>query len=178
LIPVIGLVQNGGFALADRYTYVSLIGFFILVVWGAFELTRCWRHGAIALSVISLAIIVFCITMTCKQLKYWRDSETLFRHALNITKNNYCAHYYLGIALAEKGQTEAAANQIGEAIHLNFDFVVAYSNHGVLPSSLGQTDPVISRLEELLRHNSEDTVARTNLARMLAMKFSTATPSK
>ena len=104
LVPVIGLVQSGGQAMADRFTYVPSLGVLILVIWGAYELTRRWRHHVIALSVAGSAAIVLCLAVTRQQLGYWKDSEALFRHALEVTENNYIAHKNLGDALFDKGQ--------------------------------------------------------------------------
>ena len=98
LVPVIGLVQVGEQAMADRYTYIPSLGVLILTVWGAYELTRRWRYQVIALSVAGSAAIVLCLALTRQQLGYWQDSEALFRHALEVTENNYLAHNNLGDA--------------------------------------------------------------------------------
>ena len=102
LVPVIGLVQVGGQAMADRYTYLPSLGVLILAIWGAYELTRRWRYQVMALSVAGSAAIVLCLGLTRQQLGYWKDSETLFRHALEVTENNYLAHNNLGVALAQE----------------------------------------------------------------------------
>ena len=99
LVPVIGLVQVGDQAMADRYTYIPSLGVLILAIWGAHELTRRWPYGLTALSVVGSAAIVLCLGLTQQQLGYWPDSETLFRHALAVTENNYFAHDNLGFAL-------------------------------------------------------------------------------
>ena len=111
LVPVIGLVQSGEQAMADRFTYVPSLGVLILAIWGAYELTRRWRYHVIALSVAGSAAIVLCMALTRQQLGYWQDSETLFRHALEVTENNYLAHNNLGDALIKKGQIDEAISQ-------------------------------------------------------------------
>ena len=115
LVPVIGLVQSGDQAMADRFTYVPSLGVLILAVWGAYELTRRWRCHVIALSVAGSAAIVLCLVLTRQQLGYWQDSEALFRHALEVTENNYIAHCGLGDALVKKGQIDEAISQYQEA---------------------------------------------------------------
>ena len=93
LVPVIGLVQVGEQAMADRYTYIPSVGVLIMTIWGAYELTRRWRYHAVGLSLAGAAAIILCCALTRQQLGYWQDSETLFRHALEVTQNNYIAHY-------------------------------------------------------------------------------------
>ena len=89
LVPVSQVIQTGAHAMADRWTYLPSLGVLILTVWGAYELTRRWRYQALALSVAGGAAIVLCLALTRQQIGYWRDSEALFRHALEVTENNY-----------------------------------------------------------------------------------------
>ena len=102
LAPVIGLVQVGEQAMADRYTYIPSVGVLIMSVWGAYELTRRWRHQVILLALASAVALILCFALTREQLGYWQDSETLFRHALDVTQNNHIAHNNLGAALGER----------------------------------------------------------------------------
>ena len=104
LVPVIGVVQTGDQAMADRWTYLPSLGVLILAIWGACELTRRWRYQVLALSVAGGAAIVLCLALTRQQIGYWKDSEALFRHALEVTENNDLAHNGLGVALDKKGQ--------------------------------------------------------------------------
>ncbi len=106
LVPVIQLVQAGNQMMADRFVYIPSLGMLILVVWGAYELSRRWRNQAMVWSVAGCGVIVLCFGLTRQQLGYWKDSETLFRRALDVTKDNYFAHKTLGDALLEKGRTE------------------------------------------------------------------------
>ena len=118
LVPVIQLVQAGLVAMADRFTYVPSVGLLVLIIWSGYELTRGWRHHVMLLSLAGAAAVVLCMALTRQQLGYWRDSETLFRHALKVTQNNYFAHYNLGDALFSQGQTDEAISQFREAIRL------------------------------------------------------------
>jgi tetratricopeptide (TPR) repeat protein len=107
LVPVIGLIQVGGQSIADRYTYIPLIGIFLLLVWGIHDLTRRWHHQRSNLAVAAVVILLLCMAITRWQIGFWADSETLFRRALSITSDNALARVNLGMALAEKGRPEA-----------------------------------------------------------------------
>jgi tetratricopeptide (TPR) repeat protein len=170
LAPVIGLVQVGGQAMADRYTYIPSLGLLILAIWGAYELTRRWRHHVIGLSVAGLAAIVLCCAVTRQQLGYWQDSETLFRHTLAVTENNALAHNNLGIALFDKGQTDEAMGHFQEAIRLNPDYAEAHYNLGVARARKNQIDEAISQFQEALRLKPDYAEAHINLGVALARK--------
>jgi protein O-mannosyl-transferase len=170
LVPVIQLVQTGAHAMADRYTYLPSLGALILVVWGAYELTRCWRPAAVALSVGALAAIVLYTALTRQQLRHWKDSEALFRHALEATQNNYLAHTGLGFALDKKGQFDEAIRQYAEAIRLEPGYVLAHLNLGVSLVRKGQVDEAIPQFRETIRLDPEYALAYLNLGTLLAAK--------
>ena len=119
LVPVIGLIQVGDQSMADRYTYVPLIGIFIAAAWGLADLTgenRTLRHAAAALAVVVLA---GSFAVTRVQTGYWTDAETLFGHALEVTSDNWVAHNCLGISLAFKGRMNEAVLHYAEALRIN-----------------------------------------------------------
>jgi protein O-mannosyl-transferase len=151
LLPVIGLIQVGGFSRADRFTYVSLIGVFLALTWGGYELARRWRHQVLASSVVGGAVMVLCLGLTRQQIGYWNDSEALLRHALEATHNNYLAHNNLGGALDEKGQTDEAIRQYQEAVRISPGYADAYNNLGVALDKQGQTDEAIRQIQEAIR---------------------------
>ncbi len=167
LVPVIGLVQVGEQAMADRYSYLPSLGVLILAVWGAYELTRGWRYQVMALSVAGGAAIILCMALTRQQLEYWQDSETLFRHALAVTQNNLLAHLNLGFALEEKGQTDEAIRQFQETIRLKPDSATAHFNLGVILGKEGQTDEAIGQYQEAVRLNPGFADAHNNLGNVL-----------
>lgn len=109
LVPVIGLVQVGRQSMADRYSYMPLIGVFIMVVWGLADATAGWTRRAFVLGPVAGAVLAGCAALTWRQLGFWQDSETLFRHALAVTDNNFTAHYCLGYALAHTPARQAEA---------------------------------------------------------------------
>jgi Tfp pilus assembly protein PilF len=151
LVPVIGLVQVGGQAMADRYTYIPSLGVLVLAIWGAHELTRRWRHQVIVLSVAASVAIVLCIAETRQQLGYWKDSESLFRHALDVTKDNYMAHNMFGSFLGMRGEIDEAIRQFQEAVRLKPAYTDAHYNLGVALFKEGQTDEAISEYQEAIR---------------------------
>jgi tetratricopeptide (TPR) repeat protein len=173
LVPAIQLVQTGEHAMADRYAYIPSLGVLILAIWGAYELTRRWRYHEMALSVTGCAAIVLCLGMTWQQLGYWKDNETLFRHALEVTENNYVAHNGLGFALGMKGQTDEAINQFQEAIRLNPDFVKAHNNLGTAFLKKDQIDEAISQFVDVIRLNPNFVEAHYVLGTALSRKGQT-----
>src|ERR1035441_3885366 len=118
LIPVIGLTKGWGSFMADRFTYMPSVGVLILAVWGGHEMTRKWRYQLQALWVVGGAMIVVCVALTRQQLGYWKNSETLLLHVLEVTENNAVAHCLLGAALEERGQIDEAIKHLQAAIHL------------------------------------------------------------
>ncbi len=173
LVPVIQLVQSGGQAMADRFTYVPSLGVLIMAIWGASELTRNRLYPRIALSVAGSAAIILCLALTRQQLGYWKDSETLFRHTIAVTKNNYMAHKTLGDALDKKGQTGEAVSQFQEAIRLQPGYAYAHNNLGVALFEQGQTGKAISQYQEAIRLKRDYAQAYFNLGVALFSKGQT-----
>ncbi len=170
LVPVIGLVQTGGQALADRHTYIPSLGVLILATWGAYELARHWRHHGITLLVAGSVALVCCMALTWQQIGYWKDSETLFRHALEVTENNYIAHYNLGDALLKKSQTDAAISQYQEALRLKPDYAEAQNNLATALVEKGQIDDAIRQYQEVIRLKPDDADVHYNLGNALLKK--------
>jgi tetratricopeptide (TPR) repeat protein len=128
LVPVIGLVQVGWQGHADRYTYLPQIGLYIAVAWAATDLTRSWHfQGLILGATASLAIgaLSWCSWV---QTSYWRDSESLFTHALAVTPNNDVALNNLGIIFLDKGQLDEAISKLQAAIDLRPENAPAHDN--------------------------------------------------
>jgi hypothetical protein len=115
LVPVIGLVQVGRQAMADRYTYIPSIGLFLALVWGAAELGK--KHRAV-LAMAAVVLILALAAVTRVQIGYWSDSVTLYRHALAVTSDNYLAHLGLAKALAGEKDWTGAAEQYQAALAL------------------------------------------------------------
>ena len=170
LVPVIGLVQAGDQAMADRFTYVPSLGVLILAIWGAYELTKRWPYRVAALSVAGWAGIVLCLGLTRQQLRHWVDTEALFRHALEVTEKNYIAHVSLGIELVRKGRIEEAISQYREVIRLKPDYALAHNNLGYALLRTGQLDEAISQYQEAIRLKPDYALAHNNLGNALYRK--------
>ncbi len=119
LVPVIGLVQVGGQAMADRYTYLPSIGLLLALVWGAAAFVTGRRGLRRAVAALAAAAAVVLAVLTVRQIALWKDSETLFRHTLAVTKDNYFAHNALALALAgQEGRRAEAIEQFRAAVRV------------------------------------------------------------
>ena len=170
LVPVIGFVQVGDQAMADRYAYLPALGIFVALVWGLHGLAKGACYQQIGLSVAGAAAIVLCLALTRQQLGHWKDDEALFRHALAVMQNNYLAHKAFGDALDMKGQTDEAISQYREALRLKPDYADAHNNLGGALCKKGQIDEAISQYQEALSLKPDYPEARYNLATLLVGK--------
>ena len=164
LVPVIGLIQVGVQAMADRYTYVPTIGMLILFVWGVPELTRGWRFQAVILSVAAGLLALGCLGLTRRQIGYWKDSEALFRHSLAVTKSNHVMHYNLGLLLFRKGQIDAAIAHFRQAVEIRPSYVDAHINLAVALLQTGKVDEGVAHLQQAVRLAPRDAEAHYDLA--------------
>jgi Flp pilus assembly protein TadD len=140
LVPVIGLVQVGRQALADRYTYIPLVGLFIIVAWGSEEIIRR-RHLPARLAGGFFALVLVSLTwLTWQQVHIWRDSVALFEHALQLTRDNYVAHGNSSSALNEQGRPEEAEQHLREALRINPAYQEALIDLGVVLAKQGRFD--------------------------------------
>ena len=151
LLPVIGLVQVGQQAMADRYTYVPFIGLFIVVVWGMTDLAARWRASRFLLPVGAGAVLSALMICTWVQVGYWRDSASLFAHTLQVTRNNALAHNSLGIALLAQGKVDQAINHCEEALRLQPNYPKAHYNLGNALFSRGEVNQALAHYEEALQ---------------------------
>ena len=163
LLPVIGLVQAGSQAMADRYTYVPLIGMFIILVWGLFDLLERYRIKPFKFAFIAIAFLSALIAVSWIQVGYWQNSITLFEHTLDVTKNNYVAHNNLGHRLLELGKSEDARRHFAKSIQINSEFEIAHLNLGLAFSRQGKLDQAIKHYSKALQIKPNYTVAHNNL---------------
>jgi protein O-mannosyl-transferase len=163
LVPVIGLVQVGSAALADRYTYVPLIGIFIAVTFGGCDLAKRFQIPRIVLAAAASMILAACVILTETQLRYWRDSESLFAHALAVTKNNHVAHVNLGVALEQKGESSRALEQYRAAEQLAPELYHIHSNLGGLLERMGRPAEALAEYREAVRRKPDLAFLHNNL---------------
>ncbi len=167
LVPVIGLVQVGDQAMADRYSYFPLIGIFIALTFTVAKWASRSRFPKNACAVAGVLILSACLVLTENQLRYWRDSESLFSHAIAVTKDNALAHLNLGAALQEQKQLSQALLQYQEALRLDPTRHEAYNNIGRILSDQGNPREALDYCVESVRLNPKSPFSHNNLGLVL-----------
>ncbi|MCK4752407.1 MAG: tetratricopeptide repeat protein [Planctomycetes bacterium] len=168
LVPVIGLVQVGSQAMADRYTYLPLIGLFMIAAWGISEFSARRRIKKVWLTASAGVLLSLLITTTWRQVGYWENSVALFSRALAVTTDNPVAHNNLGYTLSTQGKFEKAITHYLEALRLYPDSAVAHYNLGNALGNLDKPSQAIYHYLEVLRLNPKHTGAHNNLGNVLA----------
>ncbi len=168
LVPTIGIVQVGTQAMADRYTYIPLIGVFIIVAWGVGDVLRAWSRFRMPAAVAAGAALLACAIATRLQIRYWESSATLWKHALAVTTDNYAAHTYYGNALASQGNVDGAIAEYAEAIRIRPDYPEAHNNLGPALAAKGRMNDAIREFTEAIRLRPNYADAHNNLGVALA----------
>jgi tetratricopeptide (TPR) repeat protein len=163
LLPVIGLVQTAAFARADRYTYIPLIGLFILICWGLPSLPGRFRSQQRMLTLTALICAITLIVTARHQVSHWKDSVTLWEHTLRVTNSNALAHNNLGLALQERGRTEEATRHYREALRIDPALHNAHGNLGNALLKQGKREEGMRHYEEALRINPASAKVHNNL---------------
>jgi tetratricopeptide (TPR) repeat protein len=163
LVPVIGLVQVGNQAMADRYTYIPLIGLFIVIAWGIPNLFPRGRFRRLILGMLGGSVVVALSVVAWNQAGYWRDSVTLFSRAVTVTKNNWLAWNNLGAAYDKLGQPRQAILYYREALRIKPNFAMAWNNLGLAYHALGQDEQALSCYQEALKFKPDYIDAWNNL---------------
>lgn len=174
LVPVIGLVAVGEQAMADRYTYFTQIGIALVLTWGIEALTRKWSSRVPWLAVAGGGILLASVLATRQQTRVWANSETLFRHTVAVTADNYSAHANLTAALQEQGKIEEALFHAREVVRLRPHSAEAHSNLGVALARTGRLDEAIVSFHEALRLRPDYADGHHNLALALSQSGKTA----
>jgi tetratricopeptide (TPR) repeat protein len=167
LVPVIGLVQVGWQGHADRYTYLPQIGLYIAVTWAVADLIRSWRFQRMALGVAALIVVSALSWRGWLQTSYWRDSETLFTHALAVTSNNDVALNNLGIIFLDKGQLDDAISKLEAAIDLRPENAPAHDNLAKALLKKGQVTEAMVHYRKFLELEPANVEARNTLGTAL-----------
>jgi Flp pilus assembly protein TadD len=166
LVPVIGLVQVGLQTMADRYTYVPLIGIFIMIAWGVPDLLAKWRYRSNALIVSATAIIAILTAVTWFQVQHWKNDITLYGHAAAVTSNNWWAHYNMGLSLSHEGKTNEALPHFQKTLRIKPNDPQAYLNIGIISAKNGNTEEAVSYFSRALQHKPDFDKAHLNLGKI------------
>ncbi|HEY3900018.1 MAG TPA: tetratricopeptide repeat protein [Chthoniobacter sp.] len=170
LFPTIGLVQVGTQAMADRYTYVPLLGISIALIWTVGELATRLRLPKPATAAFVAVAVLACVTITESQIRFWKDSETLFRHAVAVTETNSTAHVNLGIALDRKGAHDDAIAELETALKIDPASEAAHLNLGVILGAVGRIDEALDHLQRAVELNPRQAEAHFCLGKALASR--------
>jgi protein O-mannosyl-transferase len=166
LVPVSGLVQVGMQSMADRYTYVPLIGLFVILAWGGWELACVWGLGRFVPVTAAFALAA-CATLTVRQEFFWKDSETLFKRMIDVTPNNYMARYNLGNFYSKENRTNEAISNFLAAVEEEPNYANAHNNLGCMFKDQKRYDEAIQHYRIALRIQPEY-IYYLNLATALA----------
>jgi len=175
LVPVIGLVQVGVQSMADRYTYIPSIGFFIVLVWGTADILNVqeelkrvpgtWFKAGVLATFLSL---LACASLTFKQVQYWRNSEALFSHAVEVTKGNYLAYNNLGFYLSHQGKILDAMENYRKSLEINPGYEDALNNMGYALAGQKKPREALPYYQAALRVRPNHVEVHNNLGNALA----------
>jgi len=164
LVPVAGYIQPGWQSRADRYTYVPLVAITVMLAWGGVDLIRRWPRTKPFIAAVAAALVLASSAIAWRQTSYWRDSETLYTHAIEVTHDNWLAHGLLASALAMKperrGETVA---HLEIALRIRPDYAQAHNTLAVFLSMAGLYDRAIPHFEAALREAPDDVPTLTNM---------------
>lgn len=154
--------------MADRYTYIPLIGLFIIVAWGIADILMQYQIKRFALTILYGMVLMFFMICTWFQVRHWQNSMTLFTHALNVTHNNSPANYSLGYALAQQGKLDKAIVHYSRALQINPNYTEAHNNLGSVLAQQGNVKGAFYHYYEALRINPNYAGAYFNLGKIFA----------
>ena len=163
LVPVIGIVQVGNQAMADRYTYLPLIGLFAALAWGAAELGAALRVPRTVMAAAACAVVAAFAVASAIQVSYWRDNATLFERALSVTSNNNLAHYNLGLVALEQGKRDEAEAHFAEAVRIDPKDADALHNLGNLMAEQKEFGPAMEYYLRAIEANPKNASTFSNL---------------
>jgi Tfp pilus assembly protein PilF len=163
LIPVAGFIPIGYMAMADRYTYIPLVGIFVLAVWALCEFSGPVRWQRVATVCGACLLIAALAITTCVQTGIWRTSETLFRHAIRAVPDNAPAHIHLAVTYLHQNRPESAVEHLNEARRIWPKAPEVYSNLGAAYRMMGQVDLAIVEYEKAILLDPEESTTHSNL---------------
>jgi tetratricopeptide (TPR) repeat protein len=167
LVPVIGLVQIGIQAMADRYTYVPFIGLFIMIAMGLPDILKQGRHRQIALTISAVLVLFFLCLLTRQQVSLWQNSITLFTHTLKVTGDNPLIHNNLGVNLMKQGKEKEAWAHYNQALKIKPKYADAQYNLGFLLARQGKDQEAMAQFVKTLRIKPSHAQAHHDLGVLL-----------
>jgi len=170
LTPVIGLVQVGAQARADRYTYIPMVGLSIALAWGAAGLVKRRPGLKPAVTAAAVAVCLACVALTWRQVGYWRDTITLFQRSLSVTSGNYIGYNVLGLAFRDKGRLDEAIANFQEAIRISPNYEDAHVNLAQALLRQGRTGESLDQAAAAAHLQPEDEEVQYNLGTSLAQE--------
>ena len=170
LVPVIGLVQVGSQAMADRYTYLPSVGMAFVLAWGIPSIIESERMRKGVLAPVAVIFLLLMMSLTWQQCHYWKNSVTLFSHALSVTQNNALANNQLGLAFYEQGRDNEALYHFDQTIRLQPDQDSAYNNRGAIYLKYGRTEQALQDFNKTLAVNPHYVKAYNNRANLYIQK--------
>ncbi|MFA5293261.1 MAG: tetratricopeptide repeat protein [Phycisphaerae bacterium] len=168
LAPVIGFVQVGAQAMADRYSYITLTGLFIMIAWGLPELLGKWKYKKNVLVSFAILIIFAMSICTWFQLGYWADSKTLYQHALDVTTDNYTANIHMSESMREQGNLDDSLYYCSQAIRIMPGAVRGHLRMGYLLRQAGRLDESAREYQKCLQARPNDSNALNGLGATLS----------
>ncbi|HQI74152.1 MAG TPA: tetratricopeptide repeat protein, partial [Smithella sp.] len=166
LVPVIGLVQVGSQAMADRYTYVPSLGITFVLAWGIPSIIENQKLRKRFLAPVAVIFLSLLMLLTWQQCHYWKNSVTVFIHAISVTKNNALAHNQLGLAFYEQGRDREALYHFDKTILLQPAQDSAYNNRGAIYLKYGRTEQALQDFNKTLAVNPHYVKAYNNRANL------------
>jgi tetratricopeptide (TPR) repeat protein len=168
LVPVIGLVQAGAQAHADRYMYIPMVGLSVMLAWGAADVVMKWPQTKPALAAAAVVSCAACMALAWKQATYWQNSETLFQRAIEVTEDNALAEYNLGTYLVRMQRCTEAILHFETALRIQPGYDGAHINLGVCLNVRGDYAAAIPHFEAALQANPNYADAHVNLGTSLS----------
>jgi protein O-mannosyl-transferase len=167
LVPVIGIVQLGSHAMADRFTYIPLVGLFIVVAWGGTSLLQRAGSSWATVTIAAVAVVVAFAVISRAQVHYWQNGVTLWERATQVTRNNARAHANLGVALAREGQRARAIAEYRDALRIEPGYAEAHNNLALVLTAEGRAEEALAQYQDAVRLKPDYANAHTNLANLL-----------
>jgi tetratricopeptide (TPR) repeat protein len=168
LVPVIGFVQAGNQALADRFMYVPLVGLLVVIAWGAPDVLGRWPGARLVLPFGAGLAVAASVVGARAQVEHWRDDATLWEHALVVTSGNHVAHTNVGNILMRQGRVDEAIPHYAEALRVRPAFALAHGNLGLALAAQGRLGDALDHYAEALRLDPRYAEAHYNMSLDLA----------